>query len=117
MKILRSSFLFAALAIITFCATKASVGENVIQNMKQSLKQPSIELLASSELVDWDTFENRIKALKDALIAFENKLGEFKQAKNVLPAAIATPTSPTPAPTITQTPAITPSTTPEVTPV
>jgi len=73
--------LLVPISLFIFATNEASVGEQVINLMKSEIKTPCIDLLASSDLVDWDTFEKRVQTLKESLLNFETKLNEHKSEK------------------------------------
>lgn len=72
------------------------VGQKVIDDMRTTLKEPCLDLLASSNLVDWYTFEKRVQTLKDAVTAFENNLSQLKGSQPATVQSMPIPEPPAP---------------------
>ena len=77
MKVLiKFNLYFMLLLVSNACvAMTGEIGKAIIEDMRTGLKEPFLELLASSELIDRGTFEKRLLAAKSAISTFESKIG------------------------------------------
>ncbi|KKQ33587.1 MAG: hypothetical protein US49_C0001G0267 [candidate division TM6 bacterium GW2011_GWF2_37_49] len=55
------------------------VGPQVINDMRTALKEPCLELLSSSDMIDFYTFEKRVQAVKNAVVDFETKISKLNE--------------------------------------
>lgn len=66
-------------ACFNHISANEEIGTDVLVHMNSTVKEPCLELLASSGLIDWDTFQARIQKTKTALEAFEVSLDQYKK--------------------------------------
>ena len=102
------SICLTSLLFGTCFGMSGEVGQQVIDEMRTALKEPCLDLLASSELIDFDTFEKRVQVVKNAVTDFEAKINRQKDlSAQALPGTAQSTESPS-APDATAIPMSTP---------